>query len=213
MCECSHGWVLACVWVWVHRRWRWALLIQHATHMRHICYLLSLRLHHIFVHHLIKGTILRKKVTEHNICFEILYNFYLKHFSFEEEDCRKCRNVFRWSTRYYYHRIFIKLVKKLCDITGVRRLRVIKKQAGSEQWYGLDKLKTLCNRIPLIHRTPETLASQFWRVLTMMYCMLRSAPCTANAAVGKFDRVESAGDMTEKHLFSGFRQEGSKLSR
>ena len=31
------------------------------------------------------GTIFGKKVITQNVCFDFLYNFYLKHFSFPEE--------------------------------------------------------------------------------------------------------------------------------
>jgi hypothetical protein len=39
-------------------------------------------LHYIFWHYLINGTIFVKKFFEHKMCFDFLYNFYLKHFSF-----------------------------------------------------------------------------------------------------------------------------------
>ena len=42
-------------------------------------------LHHIFLHYLINGAIFWKKVIEHKICFDFLYNFYLEHFSLQEE--------------------------------------------------------------------------------------------------------------------------------
>jgi hypothetical protein len=51
-----------------------------------------MRMHHIviwpdtqyklFPHSLIKGTIFLKKVFEHKMCFEFLYNLCMKHFSF-----------------------------------------------------------------------------------------------------------------------------------
>jgi hypothetical protein len=37
-------------------------------------------LYSIFPHYLINGTILEKKVIEHKMCFDFLYNFCLKHF-------------------------------------------------------------------------------------------------------------------------------------
>jgi len=38
--------------------------------------------YNIFPHYLIHGTIYEKNVTEKNVCFDFLYNFYLKHSSF-----------------------------------------------------------------------------------------------------------------------------------
>ena len=40
------------------------------------------RLYHIFPYYLMKGTILEKKVIEYKMCFDFLYSFWLKHFSF-----------------------------------------------------------------------------------------------------------------------------------
>ena len=42
-----------------------------------------LRLHHLFRHYLINGTIFEKeKVMEYKMCFDFLHNLCLKHFSF-----------------------------------------------------------------------------------------------------------------------------------
>ena len=47
------------------------------------CHFWPLWLHHIFTHYLINGTISDgEKIVEHKICFDFLYNVYLKHFSF-----------------------------------------------------------------------------------------------------------------------------------
>ena len=40
---------------------------------------------YIFPHYLTEGKNCEKKNTEHKMCFDFLYNFYLKHFSFEKE--------------------------------------------------------------------------------------------------------------------------------
>ena len=53
--------------------------------MRRIVDLWPVRLYHIFPHYLIKGTIYEKNIIEHKMCFDFLYNFYLKYFSFWEE--------------------------------------------------------------------------------------------------------------------------------
>jgi hypothetical protein len=45
-------------------------------------HLWPLRLRHMFLHHLIYGTIFEKKVTEHKMCFDFLYKDCLQHFSF-----------------------------------------------------------------------------------------------------------------------------------
>ena len=57
-----------------------ALGIQNAMHMRHvvICGLPGLK---SFPRHLANGTIFKNKNIEY-VCFDFLYNFCLKHFSF-----------------------------------------------------------------------------------------------------------------------------------
>ena len=65
-----------------------ALVIQHAKGMRRV--ILSswpLWLYRMFLHYLINGTIFERKKKLLNIkcVFDFLYNFCLKHFSFEEE--------------------------------------------------------------------------------------------------------------------------------
>ena len=65
---------MACVFV--------ALGIQYAMHMRHIDICGLSRSYNIFPHYLINGTIFGKKVIEHKMCFDFLYNFCLQHFSF-----------------------------------------------------------------------------------------------------------------------------------
>jgi hypothetical protein len=42
-------------------------------------------LYHVFLRYLINGTIFGKKVIEHKMCFDFLYNFCLKHFSLYKE--------------------------------------------------------------------------------------------------------------------------------
>ena len=49
-------------------------------------HLWPVRLYHIFPHYLTNGTIFWKKsYRTQNVCFDFLYNFRLKHFSFQEE--------------------------------------------------------------------------------------------------------------------------------
>jgi hypothetical protein len=59
-----------------------ALFNQHAIRMRHIviCGLLRSTVKVSELSH--KRRDFRKKVTEHKMCFDFLYNFCLKHFSF-----------------------------------------------------------------------------------------------------------------------------------
>ena len=61
-----------------------ALGIQYAMRMRHVRHLRPARLYNIFPHYLIKGMIFeKKKVTgQKNVCFDFLYKFCLKYFSF-----------------------------------------------------------------------------------------------------------------------------------
>jgi hypothetical protein len=49
------------------------------------CPLWPVCMYHIIPHYLITGTISEKKNTEHKMCFDFLYTFYLKHFSFLHE--------------------------------------------------------------------------------------------------------------------------------
>jgi hypothetical protein len=56
------------------------------------------RLYKIFPFYLIKGTILEKKFTEQKTYFDFLYNFRLKHFSFQEELRETDQKVY-WSPR------------------------------------------------------------------------------------------------------------------
>jgi hypothetical protein len=62
-----------------------ALITQRAMRMRHIANLWPAPLYHIFPHYLIKGTIFEKKNRIQNVCFDSLYNFCVKHLSFQEE--------------------------------------------------------------------------------------------------------------------------------
>jgi len=56
--------------------------IQNALHMRHtvICGLPHSTI--FFPYNLINGMIFENKVLKQNVCFDFLYNFHLKHFSF-----------------------------------------------------------------------------------------------------------------------------------
>ena len=62
---------------------RIGFLIQYATRMRRIVICGLSRLHNIFRHCLVNGTLFGKKVTEYKMCF--LSKFYLKYFSFKDE--------------------------------------------------------------------------------------------------------------------------------
>ena len=58
-----------------------ALGIQRAMRMRHIV-ICGLSAFTVFLsHYLTTGTILEKKVIEHEMCFNFLYSFCLNHFS------------------------------------------------------------------------------------------------------------------------------------
>ena len=60
-----------------------AVGILHVMRMPQYCHLWPARLHSIFPHHLINGTICNnKKIIEHKMCVLIFYNFCLKYFSF-----------------------------------------------------------------------------------------------------------------------------------
>jgi len=65
-----------------------ALGTQHAMRVRHIVICGLPRLYNMFPNYLIKETIFQKKKKSYwtqNVCFDFLYNFCLKHFSFWEE--------------------------------------------------------------------------------------------------------------------------------
>ena len=53
------------------------------------CHLWPVRLYSIFPHYLINSTIFEKSYGIWNVYFYSLYNFCLKHFSFQEELCEK----------------------------------------------------------------------------------------------------------------------------
>ena len=60
-----------------------ALIIQHAKRMRHIILSsVACLLPPHFPRYLINGMIFEKKVSEYKMCFDFLYNFYPKHFTF-----------------------------------------------------------------------------------------------------------------------------------
>jgi len=56
--------------------------IQHAMCMRHIFICGLPRSTIIFPHFLTNGTVFENTVTEHEMCFDFLYNICLKYFSF-----------------------------------------------------------------------------------------------------------------------------------
>ena len=62
-----------------------ALSIQHAMRIRHIVICGLPRSTIFFPHYLINGTIFKNKKKSYwtqNVCFDFLYNFYLKHILF-----------------------------------------------------------------------------------------------------------------------------------
>jgi hypothetical protein len=62
-----------------------AIGIQHAMHMHHIV-ICGLRGSTVFFSHCLKnGTIFKKSYWALSVCFDFLYNFYLKHSSFYEK--------------------------------------------------------------------------------------------------------------------------------
>ena len=74
--ECYTTWV--CVFV--------DLGMEYAMRKRHIIICGLPRSNNTFPHYLTKGKILeKKKGAKHKMCFDFLYNFCLKHFSFSEE--------------------------------------------------------------------------------------------------------------------------------
>jgi hypothetical protein len=56
-------------------------------------YLWAAWLYNLFPHYLINVTIFRKRCCAQNVCFDFLYNFCLKHFSFNEELSKVAINV------------------------------------------------------------------------------------------------------------------------
>jgi len=76
-----------------------AFVIQPAMRMRAVLYC-HLRLSGsavLFPHYVINGKVFRKKVIEHKMCLNFLYNFCLKHFSIKKNParhCHICTNVF-----------------------------------------------------------------------------------------------------------------------
>jgi hypothetical protein len=71
--------ISVCVCVCVNVAFSYPACNAHA----HYCYLWPVWLCVIFPHYLIKGTIFEEKnVAEHKMCFDFLYSFCLKHFSF-----------------------------------------------------------------------------------------------------------------------------------
>ena len=60
--------------------------LSHSACNAHVpyCHLRPVWLHNIFPHYLTNGMIL-KTVIEHKMCFDFIYNFCLKHFSFYKE--------------------------------------------------------------------------------------------------------------------------------
>jgi hypothetical protein len=100
------------------------LVIQHAKRVRRVMllnpYMWPGWLYHIFPSYLINGMILRKKVTEHKMGFDFLYNLCLKHILRRIQNIskhskhlilrrisvkyeHKCTYVFTQSTRHSYH--------------------------------------------------------------------------------------------------------------
>jgi hypothetical protein len=67
--------------------WACAYMDACLSSIQHVCAILWCHLwllwfHHIFWHYLINGTIFGKSNWTQNVCFDFLYNFCLKHFSF-----------------------------------------------------------------------------------------------------------------------------------
>jgi hypothetical protein len=86
------------------------LVIQHAKRMRRVIVSCGLSGCTTFFDNISSGTIIGKKVIEHKICFDFLYNFAwsTSHSENSARYCHKCKNVFMLSTRYSCH-ILIKL--------------------------------------------------------------------------------------------------------
>jgi len=59
-----------------------ALDTQHAMRLAGLyCHLWPVRLYQVFTHYLINGTIFGKILLNNKMCFNVLYNICMKHFS------------------------------------------------------------------------------------------------------------------------------------
>jgi len=101
-----------------------ALGIQHAIRMRHILLpFCPAPLCHIFPHYLINGTILGgKKVTEHKMCFDLLYEFCVQYFYSNKNWARcdqNCQVVLVKSTGCSGACVKYRLLWCLCKVPAV----------------------------------------------------------------------------------------------
>ena len=62
-----------------------SMAIQHAIRMSHIVFNGLSSSTVFFPHYFINGKPLQKKVTEHKMCFDFVYEIYLRYFLFQEE--------------------------------------------------------------------------------------------------------------------------------
>jgi hypothetical protein len=80
---CVRSYVCVCVLVYGASLCLRACSLTHPAWNSHVpCYLRRPWHQNIFPHYVINGTIFGEKVTEYKMCFDFMYNFYLKSFSF-----------------------------------------------------------------------------------------------------------------------------------
>jgi hypothetical protein len=81
--------------------------IRYPTYNAHApyFYLWPVPIYNIFLYYLINGTIFwRKKIIGHKMCFDFLIKF-MCNISHSTRYSHKCRDVFRYSTRYYCQKL------------------------------------------------------------------------------------------------------------